>query len=135
MTTYNLGQKARHLLVEPIYALECDCVSASIAAQMSLEVSRLFTASYGVAVTGYAAAVPERNIDLPFAYFSICRDGEILLNQRIDVPTVTIIDNELGPMLSQVKKSNPPPTTLAALRVQLWFARQVLVALTKILSD
>lgn len=29
LTAYNLGQKARHLLVEPIQALECNCVSAA----------------------------------------------------------------------------------------------------------
>src|ERR1700744_5054559 len=54
LTAYNLGQKARHLSIEPIHALECDCVSDRVSARMALEVAQLFSANYGLGVTGYA---------------------------------------------------------------------------------
>jgi nicotinamide-nucleotide amidase len=52
LTAYNLGQKSRHLLIEPIHALDCDCVSDRIAAQMAQEAARLFSADYGLSVRG-----------------------------------------------------------------------------------
>lgn len=27
ITVYNIGQKSRHLLIDPIHAIECNCVS------------------------------------------------------------------------------------------------------------
>ncbi|HEY2649324.1 MAG TPA: CinA family protein, partial [Puia sp.] len=39
MTTYNIGQKARHLRVNPIEAQNTNCVSDSVTVQMASEIS------------------------------------------------------------------------------------------------
>src|SRR5690348_14420481 len=51
ITAYNVGQKCRHLLVEPLHALESDCVSEDVARDMGVHVSKLFTSNYGIAIT------------------------------------------------------------------------------------
>jgi PncC family amidohydrolase len=78
ITAYNVGQKCRHLLVEPLHALECDSVSEKVSQDMSLQVCSLFTSDYGVGITGYAARVPEKNINALFAYYAIAFDGEVI---------------------------------------------------------
>jgi PncC family amidohydrolase len=79
ITTYNLGQKARHLHIEPIHAQACDCVSENVASAMATHVTRLFMSDWGIAITGYASTVPEKNIYDLFACYSICNsDGKIL---------------------------------------------------------
>ncbi|MGN6646005.1 MAG: CinA family protein [Cytophaga sp.] len=83
ITTYNLGQKARHLNVEPIHALTNNCVSEKIAEQMALNVSVMFHSDWGIAVTGYASPVPESGNKL-FAYYSIVFKNEILKTARLE---------------------------------------------------
>src|SRR4051794_20552902 len=58
ITAYNLGQKARHLHIDPIYALSCNCVSDRIADMLALNVCDLFSSDWGIGITGYASAVP-----------------------------------------------------------------------------
>ena len=78
ITAYNIGQKSRHLLVEPLHAIECNCVSEKIAQQMSKNVCTMFLSDYGIGITGYAATIPEKNVNELFAYYSICLNNEIL---------------------------------------------------------
>src|SRR5690349_25018625 len=78
ITTYNLGQKCRHLLVEPLHAIECNCVSEKIAQEMSKNVCDLFLSDYGIGITGYAAKMPEKNINELFAYYAIALKNEII---------------------------------------------------------
>ncbi|MBV9961508.1 MAG: CinA family protein [Parafilimonas sp.] len=78
ITAYNIGQKSRHLLVEPLHAIECNCVSEKIAQQMSKHVCSMFLSDYGIGTTGYAATIPEKNINELFAYYSICHNNEII---------------------------------------------------------
>ncbi|MEO5601480.1 MAG: nicotinamide-nucleotide amidohydrolase family protein [Cyclobacteriaceae bacterium] len=59
ITAYNLGQKARHLSVNPIHALGCNCVSEKVAEEMAINVRRLFSSDWSIGITGYAAPVPE----------------------------------------------------------------------------
>src|SRR5690242_510251 len=54
ITTYNIGQKSRHLNVDPIYALKCNCVDELITGQMALQANQLFLSSYAIGITGYA---------------------------------------------------------------------------------
>jgi nicotinamide-nucleotide amidase len=51
---------------------------------MVINVARSFTSTYGIGITGYAAPVPERNIQRSFAHYSICKDGDIVLTKRIE---------------------------------------------------
>jgi nicotinamide-nucleotide amidase len=87
LTAYNLGQKARHLRIEPIHAEQCMCVSEKIAAQMALEVTRLFTSDWGIAITGYAAPVPECSINNLFAFYAISFQGKIVESKVIEADT------------------------------------------------
>jgi PncC family amidohydrolase len=84
ITVYNLGQKARHLNIEPIHAESCNCVSEKVAIQMALNVATLFTSDWSVGITGYAAPVPECSVDQPFAYYAICFQSKILRIAKID---------------------------------------------------
>ncbi len=83
ITAYNLGQKCRQLAIEPIHALECDCVSAAIAQQMAKSVTELFLSDYGIGITGYATPIPEKNVQKLFAHVSIVHKGKKLLSKKI----------------------------------------------------
>jgi PncC family amidohydrolase len=77
---YNLGQKTKHLNVDPISADEVNCVSPEVANQMAAEAGRQFCSHWGIAITGYAAPVPALNIRACFAYYSICKGGETVVS-------------------------------------------------------
>ena len=83
ITTYNLGQKSRHLQVEPIHAIACNCVSEQVAREMALAVCELFNSDWGLAITGYASKVPESNNEL-FAYYTIVYAGKVMESGRLD---------------------------------------------------
>ncbi|HET6994137.1 MAG TPA: nicotinamide-nucleotide amidohydrolase family protein [Chitinophagaceae bacterium] len=83
ITTYNLGQKSRHLLVDPIHALSHSCVSTKVSAEMALNVCRLFTSNWGIGITGYASPVPESAHKL-FAYYAIARNDEVIVSKKIN---------------------------------------------------
>lgn len=110
ITVYNAGQKTRHLNVEPIYALEDNCVSEEVARQMALEVNNLFISHYGIGITGYASPVPELNIHELFAYVAITCKNEVLLQKKI----------------SSLKKDS--------IEVQVDFTCQILLELQKLLQ-
>lgn len=81
ITTYNLAQKSKHLHVDPIHALSCNSVSEEVAAEMAKHVRLLFMSDWGIAVTGYASSVPEKNIYQLFACYSFYfRDKEMTSN-------------------------------------------------------
>ncbi len=83
LTVYNIGQKARHMQVDPIHALSCNCVSDKIAEQMALQVCPFFQSDWGIGVTGYAAPTPQSDNKL-FAYYAISFRGAVLTKGRID---------------------------------------------------
>lgn len=83
ITTYNIGQKCRHLLVEPIHALAVNCVSQKVAEQMAIGVCGLFKSSYGIGITGYASPVPEKNIHRLFAFVTIAKGNKIIESKKI----------------------------------------------------
>jgi nicotinamide-nucleotide amidase len=84
ITAYNLGQKARHLWVEPVHALSCNCVSEKVATQMALGASKLFGSQWGIGVTGYAAPDPEHDIEELFAYYAFSHNRRIVHAERIN---------------------------------------------------
>lgn len=84
ITAYNVGQKCRHLNIDPILGLETDCVAEVVARQMSVQVNQLFISNYGIAITGYASKMPEKGIENLFAYFSIAFGNEVLLCEKIE---------------------------------------------------
>ena len=86
ITVYNIGQKCRHLLVEPTHAIESNSVSKKVSDQMALQVCTLFSANYGIGITGYASTVPEKNINKLFAFISIAKNNRVLLSKKINAP-------------------------------------------------
>lgn len=85
ITTYNCGQKARHLDVDPILANACNAVDQDIAVAMAKAACRMFCSQVGLSVTGYAT--PEGSVKQPFAYFAIVYQGELLLADKIVAET------------------------------------------------
>ena len=86
ITTYNIGQKARHLHVDPILCNKVNCVAEKIANTMAIEVSRMFLSDYGIGITGYASIVPECEEEGIFAFFSLSYKNQIVLTDRLTSP-------------------------------------------------
>jgi nicotinamide-nucleotide amidase len=109
ITAYNIGQKSRHLRVNPILAATCNCVSEQVAHEMAQEICRLFTADWGLSVTGYASKVPESNNEL-FAYFAISYAGKVTQSGKLEPPDAEPVHvqsfyvNELLKMLEAALK-------------------------------
>jgi PncC family amidohydrolase len=83
ITTYNLGQKARHLHIDPILGSKVNCVASKIAHTMAVEVAKMFASDYGIGITGYASIVPECEEEGLFAFFALSYKGEIVLTERL----------------------------------------------------
>lgn len=83
ITTYNLGQKSRHLHIDPIHAISCNSVSEKVAEEMACHVSSLFMSDWGIAITGYASPVPEKNIDQLFACYAFYFRGMKMAVQTV----------------------------------------------------
>ena len=84
ITAFNIGQKCRHMNVNPIHALSCNCVSQKMADDMAFSIAKTFTADWGISITGYATLVPESCQQL-FAFFSIVCQGKVMLSKKIMV--------------------------------------------------
>jgi nicotinamide-nucleotide amidase len=94
ITTYNLGQKSRHLKIEPIHALSCNCVSAQVAAEMASGVSSLFNSHWGIGVTGYAAPVKESRYK-QFAYFAITKNNHVAVAGKLETKNTDPLNAQL----------------------------------------
>jgi PncC family amidohydrolase len=86
ITVYNTAQKTRHLHIDPIAGERTNCVSENISASMARGVARLFSSNWGIAITGYAAPVPEWNVkNTLFAWYSIALNGNVLISKKIEI--------------------------------------------------
>lgn len=83
ITAYNIGQKARHLHVDPILCNKVNCVAEKIAHTMATEVSKMFLSDYGIGITGYASIVPECEEEGIFAFFSLSYKDKIVLTGKL----------------------------------------------------
>ena len=83
ITAYNAGQKTKHLNIEPIAALENDCVTEQVACEMAVQANKMFISDYGIAITGYATKMPEKGINDLYAFFAIASKKEIVLVKKI----------------------------------------------------
>lgn len=82
ISAYNVGQKVRHLDVEPIHAIASNCVSQKIADEMALQVCKLFRSDWGISITGYAVPVSESDNKL-FAYYAIAYKETVLKQRKL----------------------------------------------------
>lgn len=99
ITAYNAGQKTRHLHVEPIHALTCDCVSEQTAAEMARGSNRMFLSDYAIGITGYATPQPKDGIHELFAFVAIAQGPELLRAARL-------MSHEAHPIDAQVDFTN-----------------------------
>jgi nicotinamide-nucleotide amidase len=83
ITAYNIGQKSKHLSVEPLHALSVNCVSPKVAKEMAMKVCDLYVSDWGIAITGYASAVPESGNKV-FAFYAISYRGKIKSSGKIN---------------------------------------------------
>ena len=81
---YNLGQKYKHLNVDPIHAEEVNSVSGQVAREMALNVARMFNSDLGIGVTGFATPVPESNNNI-YAFYSISKNGREVKKGKISI--------------------------------------------------
>lgn len=110
VTAYNIAQKYLHLKVEPLHAIETNCVSEKVAGEMALNVCNTFSSDWGLGITGYASPVPESDNKL-FAYYAISFQNRILHS------------GELFP-----QAENPQ-------EVQLWYVDQVLQGWKRLMAE
>jgi nicotinamide-nucleotide amidase len=85
ITVYNLGQKSRHLSIDPIHALYTNCVSEKVAAEMALGVCKLFSSDWGIGITGFASPVPESENQV-YAYYAISNRDKIVASKHLTPP-------------------------------------------------
>jgi nicotinamide-nucleotide amidase len=83
ITAYNLGQKTKHLNVEPIHALLCNSVSEKVTNELATGVCSLFHSDWGIGITGYAATLPEKDVYDLYAFYSFSFRGEIIHSRKI----------------------------------------------------
>lgn len=103
LTAYNLGQKAKHLAIEPIHAEKVNCVSQQIADQMAAGAVCLFNSNWSISITGYATPVPESRQKV-FAFFSVVYREKILQRGKI-VPKDRQPENVLAYYVATVMKA------------------------------
>lgn len=84
ITAYTIEQKVKHLGVDPIEAISCNCVSREVARQMALGVQKLFSTTWSIAITGYASRISEANINSLFAFYAFAYKGKIKHLYKVD---------------------------------------------------
>lgn len=92
ITTYNLGQKARHLNINPIHAMSCNSVSEQVAREMASHTCSLFSSDWSLAITGYAAPMPELGVNDLYAFFAIAFRGKVLSVAKIESSQGAVYD-------------------------------------------
>jgi PncC family amidohydrolase len=118
ITAYNAGQKTKHLNIEPIAALEDDCVTEKVACEMAIQVNKMFISYYGIAITGYATKMPEEGLNDLFAYFAIAKGEKIVLTKEISTKKervdaqVDYTNQVIKEFLKVVKKKNISGTSV-----------------------
>lgn len=83
ITVYNVGQKCRHLNVEPVHAQHNNCVSQKVSCQMAVEVNKLFLSNYGIGITGYASRIPQQGINEVFAFLAIAVGNKVVITEKL----------------------------------------------------
>ncbi|NCI46762.1 CinA family protein [Sediminibacterium soli] len=81
ITVYQLGQKTKHLDVEPVHAEAVHMVSTKVSEQMALGALQMFCTDWAIAITGFAARTDSNSI--LYAYASIAFRNKIVRTDRI----------------------------------------------------
>ena len=86
LTAFNIGQKFKHLQVDPVHALAVNGVSQKVAEEMAMQACILFKSDWGIAVTGYASPVPSSGNKI-FAYYAISYKSKIRSKGKLNSKT------------------------------------------------
>lgn len=89
ITTYNINQKVKHLKVNRQHAARVNCVSRRVASEMADHAAKLFKTQWAIAITGYAAPVPEKKVYRLFAWLAIVYKGRVVTAKKIQVSKVS----------------------------------------------
>jgi nicotinamide-nucleotide amidase len=76
MTAFNVGQKFKHLQVDPVHALAVNSVSQKVANEMAQQVCILFKSDWGIGITGYATPEPSSKNKV-FAFYAIVYKNKV----------------------------------------------------------
>jgi nicotinamide-nucleotide amidase len=95
ITAYNLGQKCRHLHVNPIHATTCNSVSQTIADEMALNCLSLFSSDWSIGITGYASPFPEFGIRDIFAFYAFGFRKEIVHRGRVENEDLGLLEVQI----------------------------------------
>jgi nicotinamide-nucleotide amidase len=95
ITVYNIAQKCRHLDIDPIRAQQDNGVSEWVAIQLAGQIIKGFCSQLGIAVVGYAAPVPEKQVADPFAWYAIYAGDQLLDAGRIGGLDSGPLDNQV----------------------------------------
>ncbi|MBU0626941.1 CinA family protein [Patescibacteria group bacterium] len=90
MTAYSKEQKIKLLHINKEEAENTNCVSPQIAADMALNVAKMFQTGLGIGTTGYAESNEE--IKVPFAYYAISFKGKIINQGEIEDVNISRIE-------------------------------------------
>ncbi len=104
ITAYNAGQKCSHLNIEPIAALEENCVTEKVACEMATQVNTLFISDYGIAITGYATKMPEKDITNLYAYFAIAYKQKVVVVKKIRSNKEETVDAQIDYTTQVIKE-------------------------------
>jgi len=102
ITTYNLGQKSRHLKINPIHAFGCNSVSATVALEMANGAAQLFSSDWAIGITGYASPVPESDGQL-YAFYAITYQQNLVMSDKLEPRMGSSTDVQLGYVNTIVK--------------------------------
>ncbi|HET9747290.1 MAG TPA: CinA family protein [Chitinophagaceae bacterium] len=84
ITAFNIGQKFKHLQVDPVHALAVNSVSQKVAEEMAQQVCSLFKSDWGIGVTGYATPEPPSGHKL-FAFYAIAFKNKIRAKGKLSL--------------------------------------------------
>ena len=103
ITTFNIGQKYKHLQVDPVHALSVNGVSQTVAEEMAKQVCILFKSDWGIAITGYASAVPSSGNKI-FAYYAISYKSKVKSKGKLSLKKTDPAQVQRGYVNTIVKK-------------------------------
>lgn len=82
--TYNNAQKTLHLNIDPILSDKYQGVHPEISAKMAAQVCRLFRATVGLGITGFATPSEADHRKGQYAYLALVIDHRLVLEERLE---------------------------------------------------
>lgn len=118
ITVYNCPQKSRHLGIDPELGRKTNGVDPRIAEAMAVSCCSLFNSRLSIAITGYAAPEPDKQVEQAFAYYAFAAGSDLLATGKLVAREVTfrfvqeeyareLLKKFAGVLKQQLEKQNP----------------------------